>query len=111
MMNFAVGQPVPRTEDPRLLRGHGNYVDDVNLRDQAYAFMVRSPHAHAQIKSIDTAEALSMPGVLAILTGAEYAADGLGFITGPTPYKRRDGAVMYRPPRPALTADRVRHVG
>ncbi len=111
MMKFAVGQAVPRTEDPRLLRGHGNYVDDFDLTGQACAFMVRAPHAHAEIKSIDAPAARAMPGVLAVLTGADYAADGLGFIAGPTPYKRRDGSVMYRPPRPALTADRIRHVG
>ncbi len=111
MTKYAVGQAVPRTEDPRLLRGHGNYVDDFNEPGQAHAFMVRTPYAHAEIKSIDVAEASSMPGVLAVLTGADYSADGLGFIAGPTPYKRRDGSVMFRPPRPALTADRVRHVG
>ncbi len=111
MTKYAVGQAVPRTEDPRLLRGHGSYVDDFNEPGQVHAFMVRTPYAHAEIKSIDVAGAASMPGVLAVLTGADYAADGLGFIAGPTPYKRRDGSVMFRPPRPALTADRVRHVG
>jgi aerobic carbon-monoxide dehydrogenase large subunit len=111
MTKYAVGQAVPRTEDPRLLRGHGNYVDDFNQPNQAYAFMVRSPHAHAVITSIDSAEALAMPGVLTVLTGADYATDGLGSITGVSPYKRRDGSVMYRPPRPAVTTDRVRHVG
>ena len=111
MTKYAVGQAVPRTEDPRLLRGHGNYVDDFNQPGQAYAFMVRAPHAHADIKSIDATEALAMPGVLVVLTGADYAADGLGYIAGPTPHKRRDGSAMFRPPRPAVTADRVRHVG
>ena len=111
MTKYAVGQAVPRTEDPRLLRGTGNYVDDFNQPNQAYAYMVRSPHAHATIKKIEISEASIMPGVLAIMTGADYEADGLGWITGPTPFKRRDGSAMYRPPRPALTLDRVRHVG
>ncbi len=111
MMKYAVGQAVPRTEDPRLLRGHGNYIDDFILPRQAYAYMLRSPYAHAEIKSIDAAEALAQPGVIAVLTGEDYEADGLGEITGPKPRKRRDGSPMFRPPRPALTKDRARHVG
>lgn len=108
---FGIGQPVPRTEDPRLLRGKGKYVDDFNMAHQAYAIFVRSPHAHAEILGIDTAAAAEMPGVHAILTGADYAADGMGPITGASPFKRRDGSPMLRPPRPALTKDRVRYVG
>ena len=111
MGEFAIGQPVARTEDPRLLKGLGRYIDDINVAGQAYAAIVRSPHAHATIKMIEISEASIMPGVLAIMTGADYEADGLGWITGPTPFKRRDGSAMYRPPRPALTLDRVRHVG
>ncbi|MEE2761096.1 MAG: xanthine dehydrogenase family protein molybdopterin-binding subunit [Pseudomonadota bacterium] len=110
-MRFAVGQPVPRTEDPRLLTGKGQYTDDFSLPFQAYCHIVRSPHAHALIKGINRSGAETMPGVLAVLTGADYAADGLGEITGGSPRKRRDGSVMYRPPRPALTEDGVRHVG
>ncbi len=108
---FGIGQPVPRTEDPRLLRGKGKYVDDFNMPHQAYAIFVRSPHAHAEILGIDTAAAGEMPGVHAILTGVDYAADGLGPITGASPFKRRDGSPMLRPLRPALTKDRVRYVG
>lgn len=111
MMKYAIGQSVPRTEDPRLLRGNGRYVDDVNMVNQTYAFMVRSPHAHADIKSIDTAAASAQPGVIAVLTGADYAADGLGQVLGGSPHKKRDGSPMFRPPRPAITTDRVRHVG
>ena len=111
MMKYAVGQAVPRTEDPRLLKGNGSYVDDVTLPHQAHAFMLRSPYAHAAIKSIDATNALAQPGVIAVLTGEDYEADGMGEITGPSPRKRRDGSVMYRPPRPALTKDRARHVG
>ena len=111
MTKYSIGQSVPRTEDPRLLRGTGNYVDDFNQPNQVYAIMVRSPHAHAAIKAIDVVEASGMPGVIAVLTGVDYAFDGLGSITGPSPYQRRDGSTMFRPPRPALTSDRARHVG
>jgi len=111
MMKYAVGQAVPRSEDPRLLKGRGCYVDDFSLPHQAYAFMLRSPHAHAEIRRIDAAAAETMPGVIAVLTGADYDGDGMGQISGPLPRKRRDGSPMYRPPRPALTRDRVRHVG
>src|SRR5579864_6088072 len=72
-----IGQPVRRREDLRLLTGQGRYSDDVNLVGQAYTIMVRSPHAHAQIRSIDTQAASSAPGVLAVLTGRDLQADGL----------------------------------
>jgi carbon-monoxide dehydrogenase large subunit len=110
-VRFGISQPVPRTEDPRLLTGGGNYADDFNLDHQCYAVMVRSPHAHASLVSIDVAPALEMPGVLAVLTGEDYAADGMGNIAGPSPHQRRDGSGMFRPPRPALTRDRARYLG
>src|SRR5437868_9790822 len=72
-----IGRPVRRREDLRLLTGKGRYSDDVNLPGQAYAAMVRSPHAHALIRAIDIAAARPMPGVLAVLTGEDVAADGL----------------------------------
>src|SRR5262245_60123529 len=74
---FAVGQSVRRVEDPHLIQGLGRYSDDVNLPRQAHAVIVRSPHAHARVRSIDTAAARSAPGVLAVLTGEDLAADGL----------------------------------
>ena len=70
LTKFGIGQPVRRKEDPKLLRGQGRYTDDINLPGQAYAFMVRSNVAHGVIKSIDTAAAKTMPGVLAVYTGA-----------------------------------------
>ena len=73
-----IGRPLPRFEDLRLLRGAGRYTDDINLDGQAYAAFVRSPHAHAVIKSIDASAALAMPGVLAVLTGEDYRAAGYG---------------------------------
>ncbi len=76
-MNAGIGQTVRRKEDARLVTGRGNYSDDVNLPGQAYGAAVRSPHAHALIRSIDVAAARAMPGVLAVLTGQDALADGL----------------------------------
>ncbi len=76
-MPQTIGKPLRRKEDLRLLTGNGRYSDDVSLPGQAYAAIVRSPHAHARIGSIDTAAARAMPGVLAVLTGADVLADGL----------------------------------
>ena len=77
-MKFGIGQPVPRTEDPRFLKGAGRYVADIMPPNLAHGFVLRSPHAHAAIKSIDTAAAKAAPGVLAVLTGADARADKLG---------------------------------
>src|SRR5271154_3444235 len=74
---FAVGQPVPRTEDPMLLRGEGRYTDDLNLPGQAYAVVVRSRLAHGVLRGIATAEARAMPGVLAVLTAADLEVGGV----------------------------------
>jgi len=72
-----IGQPVLRKEDLRLLKGQGRYVPDITLPNMAHAVVVRSPHAHARIRSIESKDAAAMPGVLAILTGADFIADGL----------------------------------
>ena len=108
---FAIGQSVRRVEDPRLLRGFGRYSDDVSLPHQAYAVVVRSPHAHAVIRSIDTSAARQASGVLAVLTGADLAADGLSNLPTDKTRKRRDGSAAFATPRPALVRDRARHVG
>ena len=108
---FAVGQSVRRLEDPRLIQGLGRYSDDVNLPRQAYAVVVRSPHAHARIRGIDTAAALKAPGVIAVLTGDDLAADKLGNLPTDGARKRRDGSPAFATPRPALVRGRVRHVG
>ena len=76
----AMGQPVRRKEDLRLLTGRGRYSDDLNLPGQAYAAVLRSPHAHARIGAIDISAALKVPGVLAVYTGADLAAEGIGAI-------------------------------
>jgi aerobic carbon-monoxide dehydrogenase large subunit len=108
---FAVGQSVRRLEDRRLLQGHGRYSDDVALPRQASAVVVRSPHAHARIRRLDAAAARAVPGVLAVLTGAELAADGIGNLPTDSTRKRRDGSPAFTPPRPALAGERARHVG
>ncbi len=108
---FAVGQSVRRLEDPRLLQGLGRYSDDVSLPRQAYAVVVRSPHAHARVRTLDSSAARAAPGVLAVLTGADVAADGLGNLPTDPARKRRDGSPAFSTPRPALARERVRHVG
>jgi carbon-monoxide dehydrogenase large subunit len=112
-----IGQPVLRKEDARLLVGAGCYSDDVNLPGQAYACFVRSPHAHARLGGIDTAAALATPGVIAVLTGADAAADGLRPLThSPMPANpheeivRRQHVAFVAPHAP-MPADRVRFVG
>ncbi|WP_193171005.1 xanthine dehydrogenase family protein molybdopterin-binding subunit [Nisaea nitritireducens] len=111
MMKYGIGQPVTRSEDPKLLRGEGNYTDDVNLDGQAYGVMVRSPYAHGTLNGIDTAEASTAPGVIAILTGADLDAAGLGTMKCGLPLKGRDGSPINYVPRPALATDKVRYVG
>ncbi len=111
MAKYGIGQPVLRFEDARLLQGRGRYIHDVNLPGQAYAVFLRSQHAHAKIARIDTAAAKEMPGVVAIYTGADYTADGLGAPKVSMPRKRPDGSPMFAPARPALCVDRVRYVG
>src|SRR5262247_168628 len=111
MGEFALGQPVSRFEDPRLVRGGGRYVDDIVLPGMAFGYVLRSPHAHAKIRSIDVAAAKAAPGVLAVLTGADWRASGWGDLPVPGGLKRRDGSPMYRPRYPALVSDRVRWVG
>jgi carbon-monoxide dehydrogenase large subunit len=108
---FAVGQSVRRLEDPRLLQGLGRYSDDVSLPREAHAVLARSPHAHARIRGIDARAALEAPGVLAVLTAAELAADGVGNLPSDRGRKRRDGSPAFPTPRPALLRERVRHVG
>ena len=106
---FAVGQSIPRLEDPMLVRGLGRYTDDVSLAGQVYGVMVRSRNAHGVIRGIDTKAAAQMPGVLAIYTGADLKDYGpLKCLVGLT---NRDGSPLKKPRRPALPMDRVRYVG
>jgi carbon-monoxide dehydrogenase large subunit len=111
MKQFGIGQPVRRVEDRRFITGHGSYLDDISRPRQAYAFMLRSPHAHARIIAIDAAMALAAPGVLAVLTGEDLALDGIGDIPCLSAVTNRDQSPSVLPPHPAITRDRVRHVG
>jgi aerobic carbon-monoxide dehydrogenase large subunit len=108
---YAVGQPVPRKEDPVLLRGEGRYSDDLSLPGQAHAVMVRSNAAHGVIRSIDSEAAKAMPGVLAVLTGQDLIDAGLGDMPSGMSFKMRDGGEMPKPVQPILTTDKVRFVG
>src|SRR4030081_3643936 len=113
-----IGQPVRRREDLRLLTGKGCYSDDVNLPGQAYAVMVRSPHAHALIHSIDTAPARAVPGVLAVLTAEDIEADGLRALPhisnshpADTQNKNRHGSPTIAPQHQATVGPEICHVG
>jgi carbon-monoxide dehydrogenase large subunit len=108
---FGIGQPISRKEDPVLLRGEGRYSDDLNLPGQLHAVMVRSPYAHGALRGIDTAEAKGMPGVLAVYTGQDLEAAGLGPMLANVGQKNRDGTVVHVPRQMPLTVDRVRYVG
>jgi len=114
-----IGQPMPRHEDARLITGHGRFTDDFGFPGQAYAAMVRSPHPHARIVSIDKTRALATPGVLGVYTGVDCAADKLGPIQhDPLPKTRDDmklsgpgGSEVFIGPHLLLPADKTRHVG
>jgi len=106
---FAIGQSVPRTEDPQLLRGKGRYTDDISLPGQAYAVMVRSQNAHGVIRAIETAAARKMPGVIGVYTAADL--QGYGPLKCVVPFNNRDGTPMKKPLREALAKDKVRYVG
>ncbi|HEX9072745.1 MAG TPA: xanthine dehydrogenase family protein molybdopterin-binding subunit [Pseudolabrys sp.] len=109
LTKFGVGQPVRRSEDPKLVRGEGCYTDDVSRPGQAYAVMVRSRDAHGIIRSVSTAAAKAMPGVLAVYTAADLST--YGPLKCNLPLKNRDGSPIRYTPRLALTGDKVRFVG
>ena len=112
-----IGKPVLRKEDARLLTGGGCYSDDVNLPGQAYTCFVRSPHAHARITRVDATAALATPGVIAVLTGRDAAADGVRPLTHSpmpgNPYEDiiRQADVLFVAPHPPMDAERARFVG
>src|SRR6266478_2415604 len=119
VVNAGIGMPVLRKEDSRLLTGRGRFSDEVNLPGQAYAAMVRSPHAHARIAGIDAVQALAAPGVLAVLTGADFLRDGLKsiphrpFSLSPPDIRlaNRDGSEIFIAPHFPLPADKARFAG
>ena len=111
MTQFGLAQPVRRVEDPRLLTGAGRYTDDVHLPGETHGVVLRSPYAAARLLRIDTAAALAVPGVLAVYTGADLRADGIGDLPCTIPLNNRDGSSRADTPRPALAVGQVRHVG
>jgi len=111
MAKFGIGQPVRRVEDNRFLKGQGRYVDDMVLPNMAHGVNVLSPHAHARIRKLDIAKAKAAPGVLAVLTGADVAADKLGAITAALMPEDFGAPKGHRTFQPLLVSDRVRHVG
>ena len=113
-MKFGIGQSAPRVEDSRLLRGEGRFTDDLNLPGQAHAALVRSPHAHARVLSVETRDAARAPGVLGVFTAADLASDDVGLLPnllGGSSFTRPDGSPVYTPPRPALADGKVAFVG
>lgn len=111
MSKFGLAQPVRRVEDPRLLKGAGRYMDDMMRPGLLHGVVLRSPHAAARITALDILAARGLPGVAAIYTHADLAADGIGTLPCAAPLTNRDGSAMPLPPRPALAHGGVRHVG
>ena len=107
----AHGSWAGRVEDDALLRGRGRFGDDVRPERTAVAVFVRSPHAHAQIRAIDVAAAKELPGVLAVITGADLSAENFNSVSQPVPMPGRDGKMVVSVHRPALAGERVLHVG
>ena len=104
MAEGMIGAPIRRTEDFRFLTGQGHYLDDINRPNQTHAYFLRSPHAHAKIRGIDTAAATSAPGVVAVLTGADIAADKVGGLICGWVVTDRHGQPHKAPPHPAIAA-------
>jgi len=111
MTESAIGKRVLRKEDQRFITGKGQYTDDINIRGQAYAYFVRSPVAHAKIDSVSTAAAQNSPGVIAVLTGADLAGDGLGTLPCGWMIHSKDGSEMKQPPHPIMAATHVNYAG
>ena len=110
-LRFGAGQPVKRLEDQRLLTGKGHFIDDKPEDGALWLYMLRSPHGHAKIVSIDTKAAAGMPGVEAIYTGADLIAEDIGTLPTLLIFPRPDGSPMTVPPRRLLAHDLVRYVG
>jgi len=107
----AIGMPVRREEDFRLLKGKGRYVDDVREANEAHGYVLRSPHAHARFAGFDVRRARAASGVLAVLTGEDLARRGLGTLMPAVRRRRRNGAPAFVCPQPLLAGGRVRYVG
>ena len=110
-LRFGAGQPVKRLEDQRLLTGKGQFIDDKPEDGALWLHVLRSPHAHAKIRSIDSQAAAAMPGVEAVYTGADLVADDIGTIPTLSVFMRPDGRPMTVPPRRLLAHEIVRFAG
>ena len=110
-MSEGIGQSVPRKEDGRFITGQGRYTDDIKQVGQTHEYFVRSPHAHADVVNIDVEEALAAPGVIAVLTGADVTADGLGGLPCGWMIHSKDGSEMKQPHHPVLADKRVHYLG
>src|SRR5258706_1416178 len=108
-MKFGIGQPVRRKEDVRFVTGQGRYLDDIRIGHAAFAYFVRSPHAHAVIRGVDASAARAAPGVVGVLTGQDLPATG--HVPARGAFKSRDGSPMRQPPKMLLPADKARFVG
>ncbi len=111
MTDTGIGAAVKRVEDFRFLTGRGTYTDDINRPNQVYAYILRSPVAHARIRGIDTAKASAAKGVVAVFTGEDMAADNVGSLPCGWQVNNKDGSPMAEPPHPPLATGKVRHVG
>jgi len=111
MAENGIGAAVRRKEDRRFITGAGRYTDDINRPGQLYAYIVRSPLAHARVRQVDTSAALEAPGVVAVLTGSDMAADGVGGLPCGWGVANKDGSPMVEPGHPCMVVDRVRYVG
>src|ERR1700724_2857227 len=111
MSATGIGAAVRRKEDQRFITGKGRYTADIDRPGQAHAYFVRSPHAHARIKKIDSKAAAAMPGVLTVLAGTELAADKIGNLICGWLIHSKDGAPMKMAPHPALATGKACHVG
>ncbi|HXQ68260.1 MAG TPA: xanthine dehydrogenase family protein molybdopterin-binding subunit [Alphaproteobacteria bacterium] len=111
MPDTGIGARVLRKEDARFLTGRGHYTDDISRPNQTYAYILRSPHAHAKIKKLGIAKAAKAPGVVAVFTGADLVSDKVNGLPCGWLVHNKDGTPMVEPPHPALVTDRVRHVG
>jgi carbon-monoxide dehydrogenase large subunit len=111
MGEFGIGQPVRRFEDKRLLSGNGRCQNDNNLLGQAYAYVLRSPHAHARVRALDLTTASAAPGVILIMTGDDFVEAKLGVMGVPFQRKRPDGSPMFARAFLGLAQGTMRYVG
>lgn len=110
-MSTYIGKSVKRVEDKRFITGKGRYTDDMVLPGQTYAYLVRSPYAHARINGIDTTAAAAAPGVVAVFTGADVAKDNITGVPAGWQVDFKNGDTMKEPPHPLLVTDKARHIG